>query len=175
MPNRFCFLAFVFFCAVAISGCGGGGSMSDNTTGIAPTGLESANPLAAGTQVKNTGEISGKIAVPPAYANKTEVRAYIPGTSFSDYSDENGNFSIPGVPVGSYSVICEAPGLMPFQMNGIGVGMQKTTEMGLVMLQMMGSQEYGWMQGMMGSQGSEGMKEMMNNQAPAGIQGMMGF
>ncbi len=138
--------------------------MSGNTmTGIAGTGAGTANPLAAGTQLNNTGKISGKISVPPGYANKTEVRAYIPGTSFSDNSDENGNFTITGVPVGTYTLNCEAPGLMPFQIMGVGVDMQNTTAMGPLMIQMMGSQ------------GSAGMTQMMGSQGSGWMQGMMGY
>lgn len=140
--------AGVFFCAVFLTGCTGG--CNAGMMGVAPINAVNYNPLATEAQSTSVGEIKGTVNVPVGYSNKAGILATVQGTSMSAPSDENGNFTIPGVPVGSYTIICSGPGLVPVQSGIIDVMPGQATFMGPIMLQMMGTLGGNGMNGMMG-------------------------
>ena len=53
----------------------------------------------------------GKIQVPADFTSSSGIIAFLPGTSFSAFTDSEGKFSISGVPVGTYTVSFTATGL----------------------------------------------------------------
>ncbi len=81
-----------------------------------------------------TGEITGQVAVPADFSGRSGVVAFVPGTSYAAYTDENGAFAITGVPVGSYSVLFSAPGLAKGRVDNISVGAAQATTLPLITL-----------------------------------------
>ncbi len=81
-----------------------------------------------------TGEINGQVAVPADFSGSSGVVAFVPGTSYAAYTDENGAFAITGVPVGSYSVLFSAPGLAKGRVDNISVGAAQATTLPLITL-----------------------------------------
>ncbi len=81
-----------------------------------------------------TGEITGQVSVPADFSGRSGVVAFVPGTSYAAYTDENGAFAITGVPVGSYSVLFSAPGLAKGRVDNISVGAAQATTLPLITL-----------------------------------------
>lgn len=81
-----------------------------------------------------TGEISGQIQVPSDFSNRSGIIAFLPGTSYAAFSDENGAFTITGVPVGNYSVLFTAPGMAKAKLDNIAVSAGLATALPLVTL-----------------------------------------
>lgn len=81
-----------------------------------------------------TGEISGQIQVPADFANRSGIIAFLPGTSYAAYTNENGAFIISGVPVGNYSVLFTAPGLARAKLDNITVSAGQAAILPLVVL-----------------------------------------
>ncbi|MBF0547919.1 MAG: SUMF1/EgtB/PvdO family nonheme iron enzyme [Candidatus Riflebacteria bacterium] len=71
-------------------------------------------------QLTPTGDLSGNISVPSEYT-KTVLVAFIPGTSYSGFCDESGNYKIYGVPVGNYTLEFSGNGLKQLKVNQIAV------------------------------------------------------
>ena len=81
-----------------------------------------------------TGDISGQIQVPADFTSSSGIIAFLPGTSFSAFTDFEGKFSISGVPVGTYTVSFTATGLEQAKVDNIAIGAGKTTSLPLVSL-----------------------------------------
>ena len=81
-----------------------------------------------------TGDVSGQIQVPADFTSSSGIIAFLPGTSFSAFTDSEGKFSISGVPVGTYTVSFTATGLEQAKVDNISIGAGKTTSLPLVSL-----------------------------------------
>lgn len=81
-----------------------------------------------------TGNVAGQIQVPADFTNRQGIIAFLPGTSFSAYTDADGKFTIIGIPVGSYTVAFAAPGLMPTKLDNVSIGAGLSTSLPLVTL-----------------------------------------
>ncbi|MBF0545357.1 MAG: carboxypeptidase regulatory-like domain-containing protein [Candidatus Riflebacteria bacterium] len=99
-----------------------------NYSGILMAVRPSTDSAAADLSVEltPTGMISGVVSVPSDFST-TGVTVFIRGTSYAAFSDNLGNFTISGIPIGSYSLVFSAPGLKQGLIEVVVVEPGKTT------------------------------------------------
>ena len=80
-------------------------------------------------QLAPTGTITGKVTAPeaPGVTNFQGVDVYIPGTGYIAKTDASGAYTIPQVPVGSFTLAAEKAGLGSGSLSGVAVESKKTT------------------------------------------------
>ncbi|MBF0501284.1 MAG: hypothetical protein HQM09_14185 [Candidatus Riflebacteria bacterium] len=67
-----------------------------------------------------TGQVSGTVSVPSS-VSASGIVAYVLGTSYSAFTDGTGNYTIIGVPVGTYTVGFNGSGLLSSVVNSVFV------------------------------------------------------
>ncbi|MBF0547921.1 MAG: SUMF1/EgtB/PvdO family nonheme iron enzyme [Candidatus Riflebacteria bacterium] len=80
-----------------------------------------SQPTTVNVELTATGDLSGSISVPSDYPSKSGLEAFIPGTSFAGFTDDNGNFKIYGLPGGVYSVAFFGNGLQQSKIDQVTV------------------------------------------------------
>lgn len=80
-------------------------------------------------QLAPTGAISGKVTAPeaPGVTDFQGVDVYIPGTGYLAKTATSGAYTIPNVPVGSFTLAAEKTGLGSGQVKDVAVESKKTT------------------------------------------------
>lgn len=108
-----------------------------NTTGIQhdiKVAADVSMPIDVALRLVATGDISGTVQVPTGYPTKSGILAFVPGTSFSAFTDDNGNFVLSGVPVGTYTIAFNVSGLAQGRLDRIAVGPGQITSLPVVAL-----------------------------------------
>ncbi|MBF0544562.1 MAG: carboxypeptidase regulatory-like domain-containing protein [Candidatus Riflebacteria bacterium] len=94
---------------------------------------KAANEVFLQIELVPTGMIGGQVTVPSSF-DLSGVTVFIPGTSYSAFTDELGNFVLAGVPIGIYTVMVSAAGLKQGKIAGIVVESAKVTQISKVTL-----------------------------------------
>lgn len=81
-----------------------------------------------------TGTISGEIVVPTGF-QKAGLVAYVAGTSFVSFTDDNGRFTLTGVPIGNWAVTFYYPGIIRQTGNSVAVSAGANTTLSVVTVQ----------------------------------------
>lgn len=74
-----------------------------------------------------TGDISGTIAFPAGYSPVTGIVVFVTGTSYSAFTNDQGKFTISGVPVGTYTVAISGFGLLQQTVSNVSVTSAQVT------------------------------------------------
>ncbi|MBI2889365.1 MAG: carboxypeptidase regulatory-like domain-containing protein [Nitrospirae bacterium] len=86
------------------------------------------NVLAAGNKsIEETGSISGKVQRADA-KNHLGTDVFVPGTSFTAKTDEQGNFILLGMPVGTYTLAAMFPGFETDEWKSVEVKAKTDTK-----------------------------------------------
>ncbi len=82
--------------------------------------------------LKETGSISGIVAFHnnPNNLSLVGTQIFVPGTSFSAFSDESGSFKMSGLPEGEYDIFATKDGFSTLRLNGIKVVEAQNTLIG---------------------------------------------
>ncbi|MFZ2959449.1 MAG: carboxypeptidase regulatory-like domain-containing protein, partial [Candidatus Ozemobacteraceae bacterium] len=78
-------------------------------------------------RLTGTGDITGTIQVPTGYSPVAGIIAFVTGTSYSAFTDEQGTFTITGVPVASYTVAITGDGLLQQKVTQVVVVVGQVT------------------------------------------------
>lgn len=84
-------------------------------------------------KLEPTGQISGTITVPDGYQMDL-VTVFIKGTGYAAHPDDSGAFTIRGVPAGTFSLVCSAPGLQSGTVSAVTVQPAVTTPLDMITL-----------------------------------------